>query len=139
VQGRVYQDAHSTPLRRALDRPAPGKAPMTALKAFQSGKLTIEQVEAGEWFEGLYRALRGSPGPRSCLDFAPHGNSETESERRIRLEREWRQVLDRTAAEADVLVSVCIMHEPIGDRRSKYRRWRSLVAGLTILADLRGA
>lgn len=119
---RVWQDDDATPLRRAL----------------RLRKLDLRQVEAGEWMEALQRALSGSPGQRSCLDFSPRGGGETESERVVRLTRlhdDARSAL--TAEQRAVIRSVCYLHHPIGSHRQTYRRFRLLTEGLNALADMR--
>lgn len=102
--------------------------------------LSIEQVEAGEWMEALYAALNGSAGPRSCLDWSVPGRSETEteSERIVRIWQEYKHVRRLMGTRvATVVFSVAVLHEPIGDCRPEYRRFRMLVEGLDVLVRYR--
>lgn len=119
---RVWQDHDATPLRRAL-----------RLK-----KLTAEQVEAGEWVEGLLRALDGSPSGRSCLDTSPRGGAETNPERIARISQARDRARARVTAEQwAVIRSVCFDHHPIGDMRPTRRRYRCLSDGLAAISEMR--
>ena len=119
---RVWHDVASTPLRRALHR----------------RKLALRQVEAGEWMEGLQRALSGSPGQRSCLDLGPRGEGTTDQERIAHIARLHAQAMSRLTHEQRAVVrSVCYEHHPIGDMRPSYRRYRQLFLALMVIADWR--
>ena len=119
---RVWQDDDATPLRRAL----------------RLRKLELRQVEAGEWMEALQRALSGSPGQRSCLDFSPRGGGETESERAVRLVRLHDDARAALSPEQRAVIrSVCYLHHPIGKMQPDRRRYRVLSDGLSAIADMR--
>lgn len=114
------------------------KAPSPLRRAFRSGKLSPEQVAAGEWLEALWKALNGSTGARSCLDWSIPGHSETEPERRVRQESEYKHVRRLMGTRIGTVVhSVCVLHEAIGDCRPTYRRYRMLCEGLDVLVRYR--
>lgn len=117
------QDSHSTPLRRA----------------FEYGKIERRQLDAGEQYEALIRAMCGSPGPRSCLDLMPRGNGEAESEYQVRQRQVFKEVCWAVGREASaILMDVCLFHNGTGPRRNDARRWVKLTEGLTTCADYWG-
>ena len=120
---RVAYDDVSTPIR----------------DCFVHGKIGQHQLTAGEQFERLCRVQNGSPGPRSCLDWQPRGNGETETEYKVRLVEMWKDACRHVGMEtSSVLMSVCFFHEGTGPRRSDARRWRRFTEGLDMLADFWG-
>lgn len=94
-------------------------------------KLTKTELEAGERFEALCRIVRGSPGPRSCLDWSPRGYGETPTEYHARAWSEFKDIgwgMGKVAF--NVMISVCYFHEATGPRRDDAFRWKRLKQGL---------
>ena len=114
------QDAKSTPLR----------------SAFEGDKITRRMLDAGERYEKLCRALCGSPGPRSCLDWSPRGADESESEYATRVHIEFRNVCQAMGSEcSSIVMDVAYFQNGTGPRRVDYRRWVKLTEGLEMAAD----
>lgn len=104
--------------------------------AFMRSQISQRQYDAGWRFEELVRAVHGSPGPRSCLDWSPRGNGESEPEYAARMWSEWKVVCRAMGAEtSSVMLDVCYFGEGTGRRREDRRRWNRLREGLTIAAN----
>lgn len=115
----AYDDC-STPLRSAFTR----------------SQISRRQIDAGEAFERLVRAVSGSPGPRSCLDFTPRGGDQSDPEWRAHARNEFVD-LCRVMGQAtsSVMLAVCHAHQGTGPRSLRRRRWQRLLEGLTAAAD----
>lgn len=104
--------------------------------AYRRGKLTLRQVRAGEAWEAAHRWAETPRSPRSCLDFGVKGHAGDVGPSYADSVRRWRVAVQHVGmARAAVLSSVCVRHEPIGDLRETYRRFRALIEGLNMVAD----
>jgi len=121
---KVAIDDASTPLRQALSRKV----------------LTLRQVEAGERYEELHRAVWGGSGSKDSLDMSPRGGviheTEPQAMRNIANSRKLEGLLTMMDAKTElVLYQIAVGLEPIGDCRPTYKRYRHLVLALDICAD----
>ena len=120
---KVYVNQESTPYHRAYHRE----------------KLTPAQFEACKVFEKRYLGYWQRSGQRNILDTSVRGSSmdvESQQEASLRAKEKLEEVLEcMTKAQCEVVFSVAVEHEAIGECDLKRKRYRYLVEGLDEIAN----
>jgi hypothetical protein len=120
---KVYVNQESTPYHRAYHR----------------DKLTPAQFEACKVFEKRYLAYWQRSGQRNILDTTVRGSgmdSESQQEASLRAKERLEEVLEcMTKGQCEVVFSVAVEHEAIGECDLKRKRYRFLVEGLDEIAN----
>jgi len=121
-ESKVYVNQESTPYHRAYHRE----------------KLTPAQFEACKVFEKRYLAYWQRSGQRNILDTSVRGSgmdAESQQEVSLRAKERLEEVLEcMTQAQCEVVFSVAVEHEAIGECDVKRKRYRYLVEGLDEIA-----
>ena len=121
-EAKVYVNQESTPYHRAYHRE----------------KLTPAQFEACKVFEKRYLAYWQRSGQRNILDTSVRGSSmdvESQQEASLRAKERLEEVLEcMTKGQCEVVFSVAVEHEAIGECDVKRKRYRYLVEGLDEIA-----
>ncbi len=119
---KVYVNQESTPYHRAYHRE----------------KLSPAQFEACKVFEKRYLAYWQRSGQRNILDTSVRGSSmdvESQQEASLRAKERLEEVLEcMTQGQCEVVFSVAVEHEAIGECDVKRKRYRYLVEGLDEIA-----
>jgi len=120
---KVYVNQESTPYHRAYHRE----------------KLTPSQFEACKVFEKRYLAYWQRSSQRNILDTTVRGSSmdaESQQEASLRAKERLEELLDcMTWEQCNVVFSVTVEHEAIGECDVKRKRYRYLVEGLDEIAN----
>jgi hypothetical protein len=135
--GSMYSDLEVSHMRAALRETVKAKAAMPRLDL--RWRMTERRVAAGERYEQHWRTVNGSVGPGDSLDFTIRGGHETGPEFAARTALNERRITrEIPPGHRVVLLDVCVIGNPTGKRTPARVRWRWLIDGLDMLAEVFG-
>ena len=121
-EAKVYVNQESTPYHRAYHRE----------------KITPSQFEACKVVEKRYLAYWLRNSQRNILDTSVRGSSmdvESQQEASLRAKEKLQEITDvMTQSQREVVFSVCVEHEKLGECDLRRKRYRYFVEGLDAIA-----